>query len=192
MSTTRIAVFAGSSRRASFNRLLAAEVAELASDAGAEVSLIELGDYPLPIYNGDFEAEHGLPDNAAKLKTLFSEQHGFIICSPENNGSVSALLKNTIDWCSRQGGPAGSVPFAGKVAALMAASPGALGGLRGLVTLRAILQTLGVTTLAEQYALSRAHEAFDANGDLKDPASRKAVQAVVKRLVAVAEGCSGA
>ena len=192
MSTTRIAVFAGSSRRASFNRLLAAEAAEMAADAGAEVSLVELGDYPLPIYNGDLEAEHGLPENAAKLKTLFAEQHGFIICSPENNASVSSLLKNTIDWCSRKGGPPGVEPFAGKVAALLAASPGAFGGVRGLVSLRAILQPLGVTALAQQYTLSRAHEAFDADGALKDPAVQQAVQAVVKRLVAVAEACATA
>lgn len=190
MSTTRIAVFAGSSRRASYNRLLAAEAAELAADAGAEVTLVELGDYPMPLYNGDFEAEQGLPENAVRLKGLLGEQHGFIICSPENNASVSSLLKNTIDWCSRKGGPVAD-PFAGKVAGLMAASPGALGGLRGLVSLRAILQHLQVLTIAEQFALSRAHEAFDAEGNLKDAASRQSVQRVCERLVRVAEAIAG-
>lgn len=191
MSTTRIAVFAGSSRRASYNRLLAAEAAELAADAGAEVTLIELGDYPMPIYNGDLEAEQGLPENAARLKGLLGEQHGFLIASPENNAGVSALLKNTIDWCSRKGGPVAD-PFAGKVAGLLAASPGNLGGLRGLVALRAMFQHLQVTTIAEQYALARAHEAFDADGNLKDPKAREAVDRVARRLVAVAEALAQA
>lgn len=182
----RIVAFAGSARDGSFNRKLVRVAAAVAADAGAEVTLIDLRDYPLPIYNGDIEARDGLPDNVGKLKTLLYGQHGLLIASPENNASVSALLKNTLDWVSRpSGGPGDMVKLKGKVAAMLTATTGVMGGLRGLVALRAILQTLGVLTLAEQYGLSRANEAFADDGSLRDAAAHGAMSQVVVRLVDV-------
>jgi len=182
----RILVFAGSARAGSLNKKLALVAADAVAAAGAEATLVDLADCPMPLYDGDLEAREGLPANARKLKDLFIAHQGLLIVSPENNASVSALLKNTLDWISRQdGGESGLVPYRGKVAAIAGASPGALGGLRGLTHLRAILQTLNVLVLSEQFALARAHEAFDAAGALKDPQQRAAIAALAKRLVDV-------
>jgi NAD(P)H-dependent FMN reductase len=118
MSVPRIVAFAGSAREGSFNKKLVRVAARVAAEAGAEVTLIDLAEYPLPIYNGDIEARDGLPENVGKLKTLLYAHHGLLIASPENNASVSALLKNTLDWVSRSsGGPADMVKLQGKVAA---------------------------------------------------------------------------
>jgi chromate reductase len=186
MTTPRIVAFAGSARDGSHNRKLIRVAAQLARDAGAEVTLLELRDYPLPIYNADIETREGLPANVGALKELLYAHDGLLIASPENNASVSALLKNTLDWVSRPaGGPADMTKLQGKVAAMLSATTGVMGGLRGLVALRAILQTLGVLTLPDQYGLSRAQEAFDGDGLLKDAAAQAAVSQVVRRLVHV-------
>lgn len=181
-----ILVFAGSARSGSLNKKLARVAVEALQAAGATATFIDLADYPLPLYDGDLEARDGLPANARKLKDLFMAHQGLFIASPENNASVSALLKNTLDWISRQDGKeSGLVPYQGKVAAIAGASPGALGGLRGLTHLRAILQTLKVLVLSEQFALGRAHEAFGENGGLKDAKQQAALAAVANRLVEV-------
>jgi NAD(P)H-dependent FMN reductase len=181
--TARILVFAGSARSGSLNKKLARVAAAAVRAAGAEATLIDLADYPMPLYDGDLEAREGVPVSARKLKDLFIAHQGLLIVSPENNASVSALLKNTLDWISRQhGSESGLVPYQGKVAAMAGASPGALGGLRGLTHLRAILQTLNVLVLSEQFALGRAHEAFNEDGGLKDPKQQAALAALAKKL----------
>jgi NAD(P)H-dependent FMN reductase len=117
---------------------------------------------------------------------VFVAHQGLLIASPENNASVSPLLKNTLDWLSRpDGGQNGLVPYRNKVAGLLAASPGTLGGLRGLVHLRQILMTLNALVLSEQFALPRAHDAFDADGTLRDARQQAAMAGVVKRVVEV-------
>jgi chromate reductase len=165
MATPRILTFAGSTRRASFNRQLASFAARFVKEAGGEATVVELSDYPMPLFNGDLEAESGLPEATTRLKALMREHHGFLIASPEYNSSITPLLKNTIDWCSR---PSPTECYAGKVAGLMAASPGALGGLRGLVTVRSILSNIGVIVVPQQVAIAKASEAFDSNGAVKD------------------------
>ncbi len=184
----RVLVFAGSSREGSFNKKLARFAARAAREAGAEVTYLDLREYPLPIYDGDLEAEQGLPANARALKDLFIAHDGLLIVSPEYNSSVTALLKNTIDWVSRpvEGEPA-LAAFSGKIAAILSASPGALGGLRGLVHLRAILGNLGVLVLPDQLAISKAHEAFDAEGNLADDRQSAGVRKIAMELVRVAE-----
>lgn len=184
--TSRILVFAGSARMDSLNKKLARAAAEAVRAAGATATFVDLGDYPMPLYDGDLEARGGVPANARKLKDLFIAHQGLFIVSPENNASVSALLKNTLDWISRQdGSESGLAPYQGKVAAIAGASPGALGGLRGLTHLRAILQTLKVLVLSEQFALGRAHEAFNQDGGLKDATQQAAIAALAKSLVEV-------
>jgi NAD(P)H-dependent FMN reductase len=170
MTTPRILAFGGSLRRDSFNQKLAAAAAAGARAAGAEVTLIALRDHPLPVFDQDLEDAEGLPAAAKKLKQLFREHHGLIIAAPEYNSSITAALKNSIDWVSRaetDDEPPLSA-FTGKTAILCAASPGALGGLRGLVTVRSILGNLGVTVLPDQVAVSKAHEAFKPDGSLAD------------------------
>ena len=182
----RILVFAGSARMDSLNKKLARTAAEAVRAAGATGTFVDLGDYPMPLYDGDLETRAGVPANARKLKDLFIAHQGLFIVSPENNASVSALLKNTLDWISRQdGSESGLAPYQGKVAAIAGASSGALGGLRGLTHLRAILQTLRVLVLSEQLALGRAHEAFGEDGSLKDATQQAAIAALAKSLVEV-------
>jgi len=188
----RILVFAGSARAGSLNKKLARVAAGAVRAAGAEATFIDLADYPMPLYDGDLEAREGVPAGARKLKDLFIAHQGLLIVSPENNASVSALLKNTLDWISRQdGSESGLVPYQGKVAALAGASPGALGGLRGLTHLRAILQTLTVLVLSEQVALGRAHEAFNEDGSLKDAKQQAALAALARKLAELCAKLAG-
>lgn len=169
MSQPRILAFAGSARTSSFNKQLIKIAAQGARDAGAAVTLIDLKDYPLPLFDQDLEASQGLPEVALQLKQLFVSHDGLLISSPEYNSSFSPLLKNTIDWVSRSSpGEPGLAAFNGKVATLMAASPGALGGLRGLVHVRAMLGNINVVVLPQQIAVPKAMDAFDAEGKLKD------------------------
>lgn len=182
--TAKVLVFAGSARAGSLNKKLARIAAPAVVSGGGQATFIDLDDYPMPLYHGDLEAKEGIPENARKLKALFLAHPALLIVSPENNASVPAMLKNTLDWVSRDdGGQAGSVPYANKTALLMSASPGALGGLRGLVHLRAILNALGVLVLPGQFALSRAHEAFDDQGSLKDAKQQRTVEGLCRKLV---------
>jgi len=157
-----------------------------ATAVGAAVTLIDLRDYPLPLYDGDLETKEGLPANARKLKDLFLANEGLLISAPEYNSSITAVLKNTIDWVSRPvPGEASLNCFDGKVAALMSASPGGLGGLRGLVHVRAILQNIRVLTIPEQVAVPNAGEAFAPDGSLKDAKQRAAVEALGAKVAGI-------
>jgi len=181
-----ILALAGSTRTDSFNKRLVKIAAAGARAAGAEVTLIDLRDYPLPVYDGDLETKEGLPGNARKLKDLFLANQGLLISAPEYNSSITAVLKNTIDWVSRP--VPGEAPlncFDGKVAALMSASPGVLGGLRGLVHVRAILQNIRVLTIPEQVSVPNAGEAFAPDGSLKDAKQQAAVEALGAKVAQV-------
>ena len=183
MTKPRILAFAGSLRKDSFNKRLVKIASTGARASGAEVTHVDLKDYPLPIFDEDCEREQGMPENAAKLKQLFVEHDGFLISAPEYNSSITAVLKNTIDWVSRraQGEPPLHA-FKGKVATLMSASPGALGGLRGLVHVRSILGNLGVIVLPTQVAISKASDAFGEDGRLKDAAQHSAIEGLGREL----------
>ncbi|MHC5002362.1 MAG: NADPH-dependent FMN reductase [Planctomycetota bacterium] len=179
-----ILAFAGSLRTGSLNKTLVRAAARTAERAGAEVTFVDLKDHPLPVYDQDLETAEGLPAAAARLKELFKAHQGLLIAAPEYNSSLSAALKNTIDWVSRPAPDEAPLEcFAGKVAGLMSASPGALGGLRGLFHLRSILLNIQVIVLPEQHALSKAHEAFADDGSLKDAAQQQRVDRVAHRVV---------
>jgi NAD(P)H-dependent FMN reductase len=191
MPAPKILVFAGSLRRDSFNKQLARVAADAARAAGGEVTLLDLKDLPMPIYDGDLEAAEGIPPNAKKFKELMLGHRGLLISSPEYNSSISGALKNAIDWASRaEKGEAPLACFDGKVAGLLSASPGVLGGLRGLVTVRSILSNIRVLVLPEQVSVMKAHEAFGPDGDLLDPKQNAAVGKLAKRLVTVVEKLS--
>ncbi|MBI5864548.1 MAG: NAD(P)H-dependent oxidoreductase [Planctomycetes bacterium] len=176
MPTIRVLGFSGSLRTDSYNSRLVRVALEGAKNAGAETTYLSLRDYPLPVFDEDVEAKEGLPANVRRLKEVFHAHHALLISCPEYNSSITAALKNVLDWVSR---PApGEKPlqgFAGKVCSLMAASPGALGGLRGLVTVRSILGNIGVIVLPEQVAVSKAHEAFNADGRLINEQQQAAI-----------------
>ncbi|MBI5364806.1 MAG: NAD(P)H-dependent oxidoreductase [Planctomycetes bacterium] len=188
MSTApRVLAFGGSLRRASFNQQLVRVAAEGARQAGAAVTVLELRELPMPVFDEDLEREHGLPANAKRFKELLKEHDALLISGPEYNSSITAALKNAIDWASRaEPNEKPLACFAGKVCGLMAASPGALGGLRGLVTVRSILSNIQVFVLPDQLAVSKAHEAFTSDGKLKDEKQHAAVLRIGARVVEVA------
>lgn len=183
----RILCFAGSLRKDSLNKKLVQVAMSGAKAAGADVTYLDLKDLPLAVYDGDVEAEQGIPENAQKLKELMLANDAFLIACPEYNSSITAALKNAIDWASR---PAPGEPqlacFKGKVAGIMSASPGALGGLRGLVHVRAILGNIGVIVVPEQVAVGQANKAFGDDGRLIDEKQQASVENIGKRVAEVA------
>jgi chromate reductase, NAD(P)H dehydrogenase (quinone) len=180
----KILAFAGSLREGSFNKKLIRVGGQMAREAGAEVTLIDLREFPMPIYDGDLESAEGLPEHAVRLKELMLSHQGFLISSAEYNSSVSAALKNAIDWASRPREGEGRLEcFEGKIAGLLSASPGALGGLRGLYQLRWILTNVGTVVVPKQVAVSGANEAFAEDGSLKDEGRARQVRGVVENLV---------
>jgi NAD(P)H-dependent FMN reductase len=186
-TAVKLVAFAGSLRTDSFNKKLVRIAAEGARQAGADVTYVDLRDLNLPIFDADYEKSSGPPPAAVRFKNLLAESDGMLISSPEYNSSISAALKNAIDWASRPAeGEPPLVAFKGKVAALMAASPGALGGLRGLVHLRAILGNIGVIVLPEQVAVSKAQEAFDSEGTLRDARQQESILGLGRSLADVA------
>lgn len=183
MTAPRILAFAGSARRESFNKKLIKFAVAGAEAAGANVTLIDLADFPLPLFNQDLEAERGQPEPAGELKKLFFANDGLLMACPEYNSSLSPLWKNTIDWVSRQvPGERSLSAFKGKVATIMSASPGRLGGLRGLVHVRSVLGNIGVVVLPDQVAVSDAPNAFASDGTLKDEKLRQSVEGLGRSL----------
>jgi chromate reductase, NAD(P)H dehydrogenase (quinone) len=186
MTAIKILAFAGSARQDSFNKKLVKIAAEGAKLAGAEVTYLDFRDLPLPLYDEDLESAEGLPENVYKLKALLKAHQGCLIACPEYNGSITPLLKNAIDWASRPAANETSLEcFKAKVALLLSASPGALGGLRGLVHVRAILSNIGVLVLPDQMAIGHASQAFDQNGNLPDQAQHAAIMQLANKLVTV-------
>ncbi len=182
----KILAFAGSSRIDSFNKKLVKVAGEGARKVGAEVTYIDFLDYPMPLFNQDLEKQEGLPQKVLEFKHLLREHQGFLISCPEYNGSITPLLKNAIDWASRP--ELNEEPlscFKGKVAALLATSPGGLGGIRGLVHVRAILEGIGVIVIPEQKAIPNAYQAFDESGQLKDEKQTQGVIAIAQKLTEV-------
>ncbi len=168
MSKAKIFTFSGSYRKASYNQQLVNVAAGIARSEGFDVTEVSLKDYPLPLFDEDLELE-GYPPNALKLRKIFLEHQGFILSCPEYNGSLTPLLKNTIDWMSRTvNGKSGLKCFQNKTVLLLSASPGAFGGLRGVLHVRTILMQLQALVLPNNFGLPKAHEAFDESGKLKD------------------------
>jgi NAD(P)H-dependent FMN reductase len=189
MSALKILVIPGSLRTGSHNaKLAAAAVYELAQ-AGAEVTRISLGDFPLPIYDGDLQTKSGVPKHAINLKRMIGAHHGVLIVTPEYNSSVPPLVKNTIDWVSRvqDAHETRGQVFRDRAFAIAAASESRLGGTRGLAALRLILSACQATVIPSQLALSFAAEAYDDRDRLKHPADVEALAAMVRQLIAVAQ-----
>jgi len=180
-----VLVFAGSAREGSLNKKLAAVLATKLEAKGAEVSLIDLKDYPMPLYDGDFEDEHKEPEHAGALKALFRSHDALAIASPEYNSSITPLLKNTLDWVSRKGKDPKDAPspFAGKKAILVACSPGALGGMRALNHVRDILFNVGVTVLPGSVAVGNGFKVFDEAGQLTDERTDARLDGLVEGLL---------
>jgi chromate reductase, NAD(P)H dehydrogenase (quinone) len=191
MAAPKILVLAGSIRTGSFNARLAALAAKELALAEADVTLISLADFPMPLYDGDLEAASGPPENAYKLKRLMCLQQGVFIASPEYNASITPLLKNTLDWVSRvrEGREPPLAAYKGRAFALGAASNGTYGGMRSLMALRQVLELgCGALVIPEQLAVREAASAFDEMDNLKDERTAGVLQAVVNRLIDMARG----
>jgi NAD(P)H-dependent FMN reductase len=186
MTRPKILVFAGSIRTGSHNARLAALATKLLAFADAEPIRISLQDFPLPLYDGDLEAKSGPPEHAVNLARMMTQHAGIFIATGEYNASVTPLLKNTIDWISRvrEGADAPRAAFRNRIFALAAASPGTLGGYRGLMAVRQVLELgLGATVLPEQVAVRDAANAFGPDENLTDPRTAEQLHALLRRLV---------
>jgi NAD(P)H-dependent FMN reductase len=183
----RILAFAASARRESLNRKFLALAVEATNAAGGEVSLLDLNDVALPLYNGDVEAAQGMPPNAVKLVGLIAGHDALLIASPEYNSMITPLLKNTLDWCTR----GETDPFEGKVAAVVSASPGPYGGIRSMQMAQQLLLKLGCHVVPGQCTLIHADKAFDAKGRVSDPRVQKSLQKLAARLVMTASRLMG-
>ncbi len=184
----RLLAFAASLRRDSFNRRLLPVLVAGARDAGAEVTVVDLADYPLPIYDGDLESASGMPAPAQALLALLATHDGLLLATPEYNGFFPPLLKNTLDWMSRPepDGSSGLRHFRNKPAAIATASPGGFGGLRSQQATRQLLANLGMFVLPEAVTVSQAGKAFAEDGSLTDGRLNDSARALGARLAAVA------
>lgn len=190
---THLLAFSGSLRKQSFNQSLVKVAAQGAEKAGAKVTVIHLNDYLAPIFSEDYEAEHGAPDSVIALKKLMFASDGFLIASPEYNSGYSAALKNVIDWASRKADDETALQaFKGKTATLMAASPGGLGGIRGLVPLRMLLGNIGMFVHPNQHAISGVAKLVDETGELSDEATIKKLQSLGEQAVAFTQAMASA
>ena len=185
-NSTKLLAFSGSIRKDSFNSRLLKIAASKAEQANAKVTVIDLADYLLPIYNGDLEHTEGLPESCLALKQLMHTHQGFLIACPEYNGSITPLLKNTLDWISRPSAEEQVLQcFKGKVVGLLSASPGQLGGMRGLVHVREILKNLGCLVIPEQVSIAKAITAFDTENKLVDQTQMERVQQLSQKVVEI-------
>ena len=187
MKQPRIVVMAGSRRREGLSRRVAQVCARAVREAGAEVELIDLDDYPAPLYDGDLEAASGLPEAIVRLQRVLHASDGMLVVNPEYNGSLTPLLKNTLDWCSRPN-PAdpersGGKVYAGRAAAVVGSSPGALGGMRVLFHVRDVLGYLGMQVIPQQLAVGKAGEAVGEDERLRDAAQQAMLDTLAVALV---------
>lgn len=178
-----ILAFSGSSRLGSFNKQALKIAIAGAKEKGTKVSEIDLREFSLPIYDADLEKERGLPGKVMELKTLFLEHRGLLIACPEYNSSITPLLKNALDWVSRPvPNEAPLACFVGKVASLVSASPGALGGMRALMELRTLLCNIQVIVLPRPVSVQKANEAFLEDGNLKDERMQRSLMNIGREL----------
>lgn len=182
MSPVKLLVFSGSTRQGSYNTKLATAVAAIARDLGAEVTLVSLGDYAAPLFDPDWEKANGVPRTITDLGALMHKADATFIASPEYNSGITPLLKNTIDWVSRLK----PHPFKETVFSLGGASPGTLGGIRGLFALRTTLVGLNAIVMPEQLTVGGAASAFTEEGGFANERSAGFANAQLERLIDVA------
>lgn len=179
-----VLLFAGSTRRDSINKKLIQKAAEIAKKDGAIVNVIDLKHFQMPLYDGDIEKEKGIPEHAKKFQALLIDSKVVIISTPENNASVSAVLKNALDWASRDPGEKYTQKaFKGKLFVLLSASPADSGGSRALKHLEEIIRGLGGTICSASFTLPAGHKAFDSKGNLIDPEKQRALEALIRNAL---------
>ncbi|MEZ6243667.1 MAG: NAD(P)H-dependent oxidoreductase [Phycisphaerales bacterium] len=172
----KILAFTGSMRAASLNRRLLLVACDRLKERGADVTEIELRNLDIPMFGLDLESDikagkTPMPSGIKILRELMVASDAFVIASPEHNGAMTAALKNAIDWASRYVDDTGPLAcFRGKVCGLLSASPGRLGGIRGLPDVRRVLSSIGTLVVPADFALHAAHDAL--GGESEDDGSR--------------------
>ncbi len=181
---TNVLAFAGSTREDSLNKKLIKEAGNIARELGANVTVIDLRDFPMPFYDGDLEAAEGMPENAKKLRQLMIQSQVILIATPVYNHSIPAVLKNALDWVSRseQAGRSREA-FQGKKIAIMSASPGKTGGANALIHLRDILADQRAIIITQQVSVPDANNAFDEEGRLKNPQIKADLQQLIQEVL---------
>lgn len=165
----KLLVFSASLREDSLNTRLIKLAAQIIEKHGGVVDYAEMKEFDCPSFNGDEEQKNGIAQAAATFRQRLLDNDAFIISSPEYNGSMPGLLKNTIDWVSRFR----PQPFNGLHALLMSASPSMAGGNKGLWSLRMPLEKLGARVFPDMFSLAVAHQAFNPDGTLINPSLAK-------------------
>lgn len=185
MQLPRILVFAGSNRTGSYNAKLAGAITKMLAAMKCDVTRITLRDYEMPLYDADLEDAKGPPEAAVKLARLFTEHDAVIVVSPEYNNSIPPLVKNTLDWVSvvKTDGKSDLAPYRNKIAAIASASPGAFGGARCLMHLRAVLVNVGCLVVSEQMSVPRAADAFEDDETLSDKRAEGLMEKLCKSVI---------
>ncbi len=179
MKQIDVAILVGSLRRESVNRKLAEAIIRIAPDSLA-LRFIDLA--PLPMYNGDLEAQR--PDSVNHFTAECARAQAFLFVMPEFNRSLPAVLKNAIDWGSK---PMESNVWRDKPTAMTGTSPGAIGTAVGQQHLRQILGILGASVVGGEAYLPFSRDLFDAQGNFANPATRDFMAAYLKRFEAFAQ-----
>jgi len=191
MTPIRLLIIPGSSRNGSLNRQLAAFSARRARELGSTVAELDLRELQLPVYDGDLETTSGVPQSAHRLREAIQSADAVLLVTPEYNGFPTPLLVNAFDWLSRiqatAAHPAGLTATANKPAGLLSASPGPAGALRSMNFLRQYLQmAFAMLVVPQQFALGKAHEAFDESGRLKDARAAQSIESVLVQVARLA------
>ena len=183
----KVLTLSGSIRHDSFNSHLAALMAERLRDRGADVTELSLADFPMPLFNEDVEETGGEPEHAVRLAALFAQADAIFLASPEYNNSLTPLMKNTIDWVSRQQGG----PFKQAIFGLGAVSSGRLSGVVGLSHLRDILAKLGAFMAPTSLSVANSAEAFDTAGEFTDPVQKLRADQLADQLMTISRHPAG-
>lgn len=179
-----VLLFAGSIREDSSNKKLIKETAAIAQELGANVEVIDLKDYPFSFYNSDDEELLGYPENAKIIRDLMIQSQVIFIASPNYNNSFPAIVKNVLDWTSRnEEAEASREAFKGKTFALMSAGFGIDGGIKGLTHLEAVIENIGGTVVEKKFGVPDAYEAFDEHDCLEDPMLKIKLEKFVKKAL---------
>lgn len=188
----KILVFAGSVRSGAFSGRAADVAQKTLAMQGGEVTRISLADYPLPIMDEDLEREHGIPENAVRAARHIAAHDGVLIATPEYNGSIPPLLKNTVDWVSRvrHDGRNPFRPLEGKPVGLCSSSRGRYGGIRAIAHLRAVLVRCRMEVVSPECSVPEGERAFDENGEFSDKRMQQSMEHLCRTLLEAARRSS--
>jgi NAD(P)H-dependent FMN reductase len=185
---TVIIGLSGSLRRGSLNTaLLNAAVGLMPEGATLDVATL----HGIPLYDGDLEAEQGIPAAVSVLKDRIAAAQGLLLVTPEYNNSIPGVFKNAIDWLSRPSSDIARV-FGGRPVGLIGASPGGFGTILSQNAWLPVLRTLGTDHWAGgRLMVSRAGGVFDAHGALTDAATEKQLRGYLAGFTAYVAARSG-